>query len=68
MPKRITNPIPTPTYNAGGGRVITRYDEIPIKTKRLSLFPYATMSKYGSVIPQKQISAGYVKTTYPRVN
>ena len=68
MPAPIKKALPTPTYNAGGGKVITRYEEKPIRADRLSLFPYATMSKYGSVIPQKQITAGYVRTTYPRMS
>ena len=61
-------PLPTPTYNAGGGKVITRYDEKPLKAKPLVRYPFATQSKYGYVMPQTKPGVTYVPQTYPRMN
>ena len=67
-PLPIKRPLPTPTYNAGGAKVLTRYNETPLKARLLVPYPYSTQSKYGTVIPQKQLNAAYVRTTYPRMS
>lgn len=68
MTKPISNPLPTPTFNSGGGKVITRYDEKPLKSRNIAIFPYSTQPKYGSVMLQKLLFASTVKTTYPRLS
>ena len=61
------NPLPTPTYNPGGAKVLLRYKDTPIKSNNVALWPTMTQSKYGTVIPQKKLGAAFVRTTYPRM-
>ena len=69
MPKPITKILPTPTYNAGGGKVITRYDEKPLKAQPFYYCNYASIPKYGlfgQFAMQPKVNSA-VKRTYPRL-